>query len=145
MVQVISRISTPRFPGKTFNHRKNYMTHDEEETCNVGDKVMIQKSRPYSKRKHWKVVEIVAKNPVVDFLREHPEYIVSRKERKAGYVWQSPSYCCRQSLCANQYLCHYDHSTVQDSMLIPLLQHNISNNNSNSNNNHRQQINKASI
>ena len=31
MVQVTKRVRLPRIPGRIFNHRKNYMTHDEQE------------------------------------------------------------------------------------------------------------------
>ena len=35
--------------------------HDENNTCNVGDRVLIMETRPLSKDKNWRVVEIVEK------------------------------------------------------------------------------------
>jgi small subunit ribosomal protein S17 len=40
------------------------MAHDEEGTCRAGDTVAIVECRPISKRKSWRVVEIVARAPV---------------------------------------------------------------------------------
>ena len=35
--------------------------HDEENTCNVGDRVLIMETRPLSKDKRWRVAEIIEK------------------------------------------------------------------------------------
>jgi small subunit ribosomal protein S17 len=35
------------------------MAHDEGNTCSIGDKVRIAETRPLSKRKRWRLVEIV--------------------------------------------------------------------------------------
>jgi small subunit ribosomal protein S17 len=35
--------------------------HDEENMCNVGDRVLVMETRPLSKDKRWRVVEIIAK------------------------------------------------------------------------------------
>ena len=35
--------------------------HDEENTCGVGDRVLVMETRPLSKDKHWRVVEIIEK------------------------------------------------------------------------------------
>jgi len=40
---------------------KNFLAHDEKNQCQVGDTVRIQETRPLSRRKRWRVVEIVAK------------------------------------------------------------------------------------
>ena len=40
---------------------KNYLAHDEENAFNVGDKVEIISSRPYSKRKRFKVSRLLEK------------------------------------------------------------------------------------
>ncbi|HLC25921.1 MAG TPA: 30S ribosomal protein S17 [bacterium] len=40
---------------------KKYKVHDEENRCQVGDKVRIVETRPLSKEKHWRVAEILAK------------------------------------------------------------------------------------
>jgi len=40
---------------------KKILVHDETNTCGVGDKVRVMETRPLSKRKRWRVVEIVQK------------------------------------------------------------------------------------
>jgi small subunit ribosomal protein S17 len=45
--------------GKYINKTKKLMAHDEENTCNIGDKVRISETRPLSKNKTWRLVEII--------------------------------------------------------------------------------------
>jgi small subunit ribosomal protein S17 len=45
--------------GKFINKSKKLMAHDEENTCNVGDTVRISETRPLSKNKTWRLVEII--------------------------------------------------------------------------------------
>jgi len=40
---------------------KRFKAHDEENVCGVGDKVRIMETRPLSKDKRWRVVEIIEK------------------------------------------------------------------------------------
>ena len=40
---------------------KKFMAHDENNSCNIGDKVRIVESRPLSRRKRWIVTEIIEK------------------------------------------------------------------------------------
>ena len=47
--------------GKIINRTVKYKAHDEENTCGVGDKVLIMETRPMSKDKRWRVVEIIEK------------------------------------------------------------------------------------
>ncbi len=42
-----------------------YKAHDEENQCNVGDKVFIVETRPFSKTKRWRVKEIIEKAPEI--------------------------------------------------------------------------------
>jgi len=44
---------------KTVRRRKTFLAHDEYEKCKLGDVVRIQETRPISKRKKWKVTEIL--------------------------------------------------------------------------------------
>ncbi len=50
--------------GKFIRRTTKVMAHDEEGTCREGDTVAIVECRPISKRKSWRVVEIVARAPV---------------------------------------------------------------------------------
>lgn len=45
--------------GKFVQKTKKYHAHDEQNDCNVGDTVLIMETRPLSKTKRWRVVEIV--------------------------------------------------------------------------------------
>jgi len=50
---------------KTIKRTKKYKAHDEENTCNTGDKVKIMETRPLSKEKRWRIVKIIEKAPLV--------------------------------------------------------------------------------
>ncbi len=45
--------------GKFVNKTSKFMAHDEENTCKVGDTVKISETRPLSKNKRWRLVEII--------------------------------------------------------------------------------------
>ena len=45
--------------GKYMNKSKKFLVHDEKEECNEGDTVRIMETRPLSKRKRWRLVEIL--------------------------------------------------------------------------------------
>ncbi|MCK5029299.1 MAG: 30S ribosomal protein S17 [Bacteroidales bacterium] len=45
--------------GKFINSRNKFTAHDEENTCNIGDTVRIMETRPLSKNKCWRLVEII--------------------------------------------------------------------------------------
>jgi len=45
---------------------KKYKAHDENNACKIGDKVKISETRPLSKEKHWRVIEIISKREMVE-------------------------------------------------------------------------------
>jgi small subunit ribosomal protein S17 len=45
--------------GKFVKRSKKFFAHDEENTCNVGDFVRIMETRPLSKNKRWRLIEIM--------------------------------------------------------------------------------------
>jgi len=45
--------------GKFVNKTKKYHVHDEKNDCNIGDKVKIMETRPLSKTKRWRLVQII--------------------------------------------------------------------------------------
>jgi len=47
--------------GKFVNKTKKYHAHDENNECNVGDTVRLMETRPLSKTKRWRLVEIIEK------------------------------------------------------------------------------------
>ena len=47
--------------GKTVNHTNKLKAHDENNECGIGDTVKVMETRPLSKDKRWRLVEIVEK------------------------------------------------------------------------------------
>ena len=47
--------------GKFVNKTKKYHAHDEKNECNIGDRVKVMETRPLSKDKRWRLVEIIEK------------------------------------------------------------------------------------
>ena len=47
--------------GKFVNKTKKYHAHDENNECGIGDTVRIMETRPLSKLKRWRLVEIIEK------------------------------------------------------------------------------------
>ena len=51
---------------KVVKHTAKFKVHDEDNDCRVGDTVKIVETRPLSKEKHWRLLEILARKEVVD-------------------------------------------------------------------------------
>ncbi len=47
--------------GKFINSSKKFIVHDEKNECGIGDTVKIMETRPLSKSKRWRLVEIIEK------------------------------------------------------------------------------------
>ena len=47
---------------KAIKRTKKYKVHDEANVCKVGDRVKILETRPLSKEKRWRVIEIISKS-----------------------------------------------------------------------------------
>jgi len=52
------KVKHPKY-GKFVNKTSRYYVHDEKNECNIGDKVRIMETRPLSKNKCWRLVEII--------------------------------------------------------------------------------------
>jgi small subunit ribosomal protein S17 len=61
IVRVERRFPHPRFKKVVTGHKKFYV-HDETSQAKVGDRVRIQETRPVSKTKRWRLVEVVARS-----------------------------------------------------------------------------------
>lgn len=64
----VDRMSKHVLYGKPVLRVKKYMAHDENNECQIGDRVLIEESRPLSKHKRWRLAEIVERAPVADVL-----------------------------------------------------------------------------
>lgn len=58
VVTLETKVKHPKY-GKYFKKTKKYYAHDEKNECNVNDVVKIMETRPLSKMKRWRLVEIV--------------------------------------------------------------------------------------
>jgi small subunit ribosomal protein S17 len=61
IVVSIERRVKHRIYKKFFKKTKKYMAHDEKNECGIGDTVKIMETRPLSKNKRWRLVEVVQK------------------------------------------------------------------------------------
>ena len=57
-VIVERKVKHPKY-GKFVKKTSKFMAHDEKNECNEGDTVMIMETRPLSKNKCWRLVEII--------------------------------------------------------------------------------------
>lgn len=53
-----TRVKHPLY-GKIMKRTTKLKAHDEENTCNIGDRVRVMETRPLSRDKHWRLVEII--------------------------------------------------------------------------------------
>jgi len=60
VVAIKRRVKHPVY-GKYVTKTKKIMAHDENNSCNIGDLVRIAETRPLSKNKNWRLVEIIEK------------------------------------------------------------------------------------
>ena len=58
VVAVMRKVKHPKY-GKFLNKTTKFVAHDETNCCNIGDTVKIMETRPLSKNKCWRLVEIV--------------------------------------------------------------------------------------
>jgi small subunit ribosomal protein S17 len=60
VVQVERLVKHPLYK-KYIRRRNKFAAHDKDNSCNIGDRVMITESRPISKLKRWRVTDIIEK------------------------------------------------------------------------------------
>ena len=60
VVAIRTRVKHPLY-GKIMNRTNKIKVHDEQNQCGIGDTVKIMETRPLSKDKHWRLVEIIEK------------------------------------------------------------------------------------
>jgi small subunit ribosomal protein S17 len=70
---------------KTVRRISRYKVHDEKNECQPGDTVRLEETRPLSKEKRWRVVEIVTKAEQIEVrpveLEAQPEEVVAEPEK----------------------------------------------------------------
>jgi small subunit ribosomal protein S17 len=60
VVRTVTRVPHPKF-GKIVKQMRKFYAHDEANTAKTGDTVRIMETRPLSKLKRWRLVEVVQK------------------------------------------------------------------------------------
>ena len=58
VVSEVKKVKHPMY-GKFVLKTKKYVAHDEKNDCNIGDRVKIMETRPLSRSKCWRLVEII--------------------------------------------------------------------------------------
>ena len=58
--EIRTRVKHPLY-GKIMNHTLKIKAHDEKNECGIGDTVRVMETRPLSKDKRWRLVEIIEK------------------------------------------------------------------------------------
>ena len=58
VVSIENKIKHGKY-GKFVKQTSKFVAHDEKDDCNVGDTVRIMETRPISKRKCWRLVEVI--------------------------------------------------------------------------------------
>jgi small subunit ribosomal protein S17 len=61
IVVAVSRLVRHPLYRKTLRRTSKFMAHDEENQCRVGDKVLIEETRPISRRKRWRLKKVLEK------------------------------------------------------------------------------------
>jgi len=60
VVTVSTQVMHPLYK-RVVRRSKNFLAHDEKSECKTGDTVRIRETRPLSRRKRWRVVQVIAK------------------------------------------------------------------------------------
>lgn len=60
VVSIVRSVKHPLY-GKIMKQTSKLKAHDENNECNIGDKVKVMETRPLSKDKRWRLVEIIEK------------------------------------------------------------------------------------
>ena len=58
VVAIEDNVKHPKY-GKVIKRTVKFKAHDENNVCNEGDTVMIMETRPLSKDKRWRLVEVI--------------------------------------------------------------------------------------
>ena len=64
-VRVDRRVMHPLYK-KYIKRRKKFMAHDEHNECEIGDRVLIEETRPLSRHKRWRVKKILERAPKLE-------------------------------------------------------------------------------
>ena len=60
-VVIVQRLTRHKIYGKVLKKKKKFYAHDEKNQSKIGDKVKIVETRPLSKLKRWRIINIISK------------------------------------------------------------------------------------
>jgi small subunit ribosomal protein S17 len=63
IVVAVERASSHPLYKKVVRTRRKFVAHDEENNCRIGDRVRIVECRPMSRRKRWRLAEVLERAP----------------------------------------------------------------------------------
>lgn len=87
----IDRTKRHRLYGKTMRVTQRYKAHDEKNECHLGDVVKISETRPLSREKRWRIVEIVQRGDVAEVApREIGAHILEETRAAAAVEAAAP-------------------------------------------------------
>ncbi len=66
VIVAVTRLRRHPLYKKAVKRTVKYMAHDEKNECGLGDEVKITETRPLSKRKRWRVDEIISKGEITE-------------------------------------------------------------------------------
>ncbi len=81
VVVAIETHSRHRLYKKIMRHVTRYKAHDEDNSCQAGDRVRIVEARPFSKEKRWRVIEIVRRSGVLESVGDEDQGPGARHQR----------------------------------------------------------------
>lgn len=61
IVVAVQRLVRHRLYGRTMRKTNKLKAHDADNECRVGDQVRVEETRPLSKQKRWRVIEVLRK------------------------------------------------------------------------------------
>jgi small subunit ribosomal protein S17 len=64
VVVAVERLVRHHLYRRSFKKTSTFLAHDEENRCRVGDRVRIVEIRPLSRRKRWRVMEVISAAPI---------------------------------------------------------------------------------
>lgn len=88
IVVLVESLKKHRIYKRRYKQSKRFYAHDEDNICQIGDTVRIEESRPMSKLKRWRLVEVIRRGsgvvPVEELLAEvDPDLTASEADEEA--------------------------------------------------------------
>jgi small subunit ribosomal protein S17 len=87
---------------KYVRKRKNFKAHDEKNECELGDEVRCMETRPISKEKRWRVIEVLRKHYTSTAVVDDPDLIMFRKKKAQAHKDRSEAIAAERAKAAEE-------------------------------------------